>query len=142
VSVAGAGRTIAIAGFLLAGAAILVIGFFLDNRAGTGALPPLRILEPATGAVLANPITVRFATPAELRLTSAGWAAGPLHLHLMLDGREVMPAASDIAASDSGFAWRLPPLPPGDHDLYLAWAARHHGNLPGTTDTVAIRVTQ
>lgn len=140
----GAARTPAIAGFLAAGAAVLLIGFLVGDRATTSrtGVPPLRILAPAAGDVVRNPVTLRFSTPAELRLSPAGWNAGDLHLHLMIDGRELMPAASDITPADTGFAWRLPPLPPGSHRLYLSWAGRHHGNLGGNTDTIDVRVAR
>jgi hypothetical protein len=131
-------------GFLLAGAAVLLIGFLAGQRdsSDTARLPPLHILAPASGDVVTNPVTVRFATPADLRLVSSGWTAGDLHLHLMLDDRELMPAAADIVAADTAFSWRLPPVPPGAHRLYLTWAGRHHGNLMGQSDTITLHVSR
>jgi hypothetical protein len=142
VTCRGAARTSAIAGFLAAGAAVLLIGFLAGppGSSDPSRLPPLRILDPATGDLVHNPVTVRFSTPAGLRLTPSGWTAADLHLHLMIDDRELMPAAADIAAADTTFSWRLPLLPPGTYRVYLTWAGRHHGNLRGDTDTVMLRV--
>ena len=138
----GGARTPAVAGLLAAGAAVLLIGFLVGppGSSDVSSLPPLRILEPAAGELVRNPVTLTFTTPAHLRLARSGWTAGDLHLHLMLDDRELMPAAADIIAADTTFSWRLPPLPPGTYRVYLTWAGRHHGNLRGATDTVTLRV--
>jgi hypothetical protein len=134
-------RTPAIIGFLFAGALILAAGFLASRgtRSEPGAVPPLRIVAPAADTV-ANPVVLEFSTPAPLTLTAAGWTARDMHLHLMLDGVEIMPAAADITATDSTFLWRLPPLEPGRHTLFLTWAGRHHGNLPGLSDTLSVHV--
>ncbi len=134
-------RTPAIVGFLLAGALLLAIGFFVSSRTQKSSPPPeLRILQPRTGDTVAHPVALSFATPAALRLTRAGWTADELHIHLLLDGNEVMPAAADISASDTSFSWRLPPLQPGSHQVYLTWAARHHGNIESPADTAVFVV--
>ena len=136
-------RTPAIIGFLIAGALILGLGFF-GNRIGTGgddALPALRIAAPVDGDSVANPVIIRFTTPADLELHEGmGWMAGELHLHAMVDGAEIMPAAADIRPSADGWEWRLAPLEAGPRTLHLTWAGRHHGNLAGPTDTVRIHV--
>src|SRR5688572_4879155 len=112
-------RSVAIAGFLVAGAVILGLGFCLGGNGdgGTGAIAPLRILSPADGDTLANPVLLSFSTPAPLRLEpSAGWTANDMHLHAMADSVEIMPAAADIAPQgDSTFRWRLPRLDAGTH---------------------------
>jgi hypothetical protein len=143
VTAPGAARTPAIAGFLIAGTAVLLIGFLVGERDSPDNAPPsLQILQPRAGDVVHNPVTVRFRTPADLRLSRGGWAARDLHLHLLLDGRELMPAAADIVAADTTFAWTLPPLPPGSHRVYLTWAGRHHGNLATNTDTITFHVAR
>jgi hypothetical protein len=144
VTARGGARIPAIAGFLVAGAAVLLIGFLFGERGPSerAPLPPLRILEPASGDVVRHPVTLRFTTPAELRLTRSGWTAGELHLHLMVDDRELMPAAADITAAETSFSWRLPPLTPGTHRIYLTWAGRHHGNLAGESDTITLRISR
>ena len=131
-------RTPAIIGFLIAGAALLLISFLAnqDGTAGDVALPALHILQPSTSDTVVNPLELRFVTPAALSLTAQGWTVNGVHLHLLVDGDELMPAAADITATDSAYIWRLPVLAPGAHRLYLTWAGRHHGNLAGPADTV------
>ena len=137
-------RSVAIVGFLLAGAVILGLGFCLGgNGSGSaGAIAPLRILDPADGDTLTNPVNLIFRTTAQLRLDpSMGWTADDMHLHAMADSVEIMPAARDIALQDDSlYTWRLPVLPAGTHRIYLTWAGRHHGNLRGTADTIRVHI--
>jgi hypothetical protein len=137
-------RTPAIIGFLIAGAVILGASFLVSTLDGDAFddVPPLTIAYPATGDTVANPVVIVFRTPGELTFDPAmGWTAGELHLHAMVGGLEVMPAAADIAAADSAWSWRLPAIGAGTHRVYLTWAGRHHGNLRGVADTVVIHVT-
>lgn len=136
-------RTPAIIGFLVAGAVILGASFFVStlDRDGYDAVPPISIVAPASGDTVENPLTITFRTPGALAYDNAmGWMAGELHLHAMVNGREFMPAAADIAPQDSTFTWRLPSIDPGEHRIYLTWAGRHHGNLRGQADTVVVHV--
>lgn len=137
-------RTPAIIGFLVAGAAILGIGFLANLRQGAdpvgAAVPPLYIAAPAHGDTVSNPVSIRFRTPADLQLGRSGWAAGDLHLHAMADDREIMPAAADITATGPDFVWRLPALPPGTRRLHLTWAGRDHRNVAGVADTVHVHI--
>lgn len=136
-------RTPAIIGFLIAGAAILGVSFFVSTLPDTSYddVPPLTISSPASGDSVWNPVVVTFRTTGALRLDPGmGWTAGDLHLHAIADSREIMPAAADIIGADSIYTWRLPDLDSGTHRLYLTWAGRHHGNLRGMADTVVIHV--
>ncbi|MEX0907170.1 MAG: hypothetical protein WD054_02480 [Gemmatimonadota bacterium] len=136
-------RTPAVIGFLLAGAAILALGFCPGLRQaapGGGAVPRLQITAPLDGDSVPSPISLVFRTAAALRLGATGWAADDLHLHAIVDGVEYMPAAADIAVAESSFVWLLPHLQPGARRIHLTWAARHHGNLPGPTDTLHLHV--
>lgn len=136
-------RTPAIIGFLVAGALILTFGFLAGLRNGSDdmdGVPALRVQAPAPGDTVENPVRVLFTTPAPLELGPMGWAASDLHLHIMVDGTEHMPAAGDIESADGTFTWTLPPLDPGDRTFHLTWAGRHHGNLRGVTDTVTVTV--
>jgi hypothetical protein len=138
-------RTPAIIGFLIAGAVILGASFLVTTL-GDGSyddVPPLTITAPAPGDTVTNPVIVVFRTTDALRFDPAmGWLAGELHLHAMVGSLEIMPAAADIAATDSAYTWRLPPLDTGSHRLYLTWAGRHHGNLRGEADTVLVHVAR
>ena len=138
-------RTPAIIGFLVAGAAILGASFFVSIRSETGYddVPPVRIVAPASGDTVTNPVTITFRTPGRLHLDPGmGWVAGDLHLHVMAGGVEIMPAAADIVPGDSLFTWKLPTLATGTIPLYLTWAGRHHGNLRGVADTVRVHVAR
>jgi len=136
-------RTPAVIGFLVAGAVLLGASFLASTRsdAPPDALPDLEILTPTSGDTVANPISIVFRTPAPLALDPAmGWSAGELHPHAMVNGREIMPAAADIAPADTTFVWRLPRLEPGTHRVHLTWAGRHHGNLSGASNTLTVHV--
>lgn len=136
-------RTPAIVGFLAAGALILAFGFMAgrgDGADGMDGVPALRVATPASGDTVRNPVRVTFSTPAPLDLGPMGWAASDLHLHIMIDGVEFMPAAADIETGSGTFTWTLPTLEAGDRTFYLTWAGRHHGNLRGVTDTVTVHV--
>lgn len=138
-----ASRTPAIIGFLIAGLLVLGLGFFGDRftAGGDQQLPPLTLVSPRSGDSVANPVMLQFRTPAQLELHSGmGWMAGELHLHAMVDGTEVMPAAADIRAAGDGWEWQLPPLEPGNRQVHLSWAGRHHGNLTTPSDTARIHV--
>ncbi|CAN5784526.1 hypothetical protein BH23GEM10_BH23GEM10_04070 [soil metagenome] len=137
-------RTPAIVGFLIAGAIILALGFMVGRSDGANDLdgvPELSIRSPQPGDTLANPVAVEFVTPAPLELGPAGWVARDMHLHIMVDDTELMPAAADIRPAGAGFIWTLPPLETGDRRVYLTWAGRHHGNLRGHTDTIQLHIT-
>jgi len=139
-------RTPVIIGFLLAGAAILGASFLASvlRRSTPDSLPPLEIIAPVDGDSTSNPVTLTFRTPAPLHLDDAmGWSADDLHIHAIVDGVEIMPAAADISAhGDSTFDWRLPPIEPGSRRIYLTWAARNHGNLAADTDTITIHLAR
>ncbi|CAN5625387.1 hypothetical protein BH23GEM9_BH23GEM9_27200 [soil metagenome] len=136
-------KTPAIVGFLIGGAIILALGFvghaFDDRDEGDG-VPTLRVMSPASGDSLRNPVVLRFSTDADLGLGRYGWSAGDLHLHAMTDHTEIMPAAADITADSPGFVWRLPHLEPGERRVYLTWAGRNHANLRGRTDTLHLHI--
>lgn len=136
-------RTPAIVGFLIAGTIILALGFLAGQSGGGDDLdrvPDLSITSPQPGDTLTNPVAVEFMTPASLELGPAGWVARDMHLHIMVDGTELMPAAADIQPAGAGFVWTLPPLEAGDRRIYLTWAGRNHGNLRGRTDTVQLHI--
>jgi len=139
-------HTPAIVGILLAGAVILVVGLWL-GRNGIGgdpgrAVPPLTLVSPAPGDVIAPDARIVFESP---RLVKApeGWRSGRLHLHAVLDGVELMPGAADIEPlrQHGRFAWRLPPLGAGAHEILLRWSGPDHRPLEeGATPVVRFEV--
>jgi hypothetical protein len=134
----------AAAGFILAGAVIIGLGTVgrWRQQPPPDDVPPLRILEPASGDSVDGPLVVHFRTPAELRLDPRlGWIAGDLHLHLAVDGTEIMPAAADITDTGDGtFAWRVAGTRPGPVRLHLTWAGPDHRRIDGPADTIRIRL--
>ena len=106
----------------------VVIGAVQTLRPVAGAdAPALMLLSPSTGDTVASPVRLRFTAGDRLRLGPMGWASDDLHLHVYVDGREIMPAAADIAAADDGtFGWHLP-LEPGVRRVRLQWAGMDHG---------------
>ncbi|HSJ15072.1 MAG TPA: hypothetical protein VK939_11695 [Longimicrobiales bacterium] len=127
-------RAPVVIGFLLAGGLLLGLGLFADRIRGgpERGLPDLLLVAPARGDTVSGELYVRFQTSAPLALGRMGWAAGDLHPHLLLDGRELMAAAADIEPTPDGFIWRLPTPEPGEHTLLLTWAGTHHGTLGDT----------
>jgi hypothetical protein len=121
------------------GAAVLMaILFFLFGQADGGtpavasaeAVPQLRILSPAAGAELEQPVVLEFDAGAELARLHGGWAAGDLHLHLYAGDTEVMPGPGDLQRlSGTRYQWRLPRLPPGERTLRVQWAGLDHRSM-------------
>lgn len=140
----GHARLPAAAGFVAAGLVILAIGFIagLLRRGAPDDVAPIRILAPASGDSVSAPLLLRFRTPAPLHLDPRqGWMAGDLHLHLVIDGQDVMPAAGDIAAVPGGaWTWQVRGLDAGTRRIFLTWAGRDHRAAAGDTDTIYIHV--
>lgn len=127
-------------------AAGVVIGTVQTLRPVAGAAPgsdapPVVLLSPTTGDTVASPIRLRFTAGDRLGLGPMGWASDDLHLHAYVDGREIMPAAADIAAADDGtFSWTLP-LEPGVRRIQLQWAGMDHGAVTsGRSSEVTVLV--
>lgn len=132
---------------LVVGGLLLAIGLWTgDNDHATPATPAqpaqITIVEPADSAQVAAPLEITFTTTAPLRLMPSGWQAGPLHLHAVIDGAEVMPGALDIRAQGEGrFRWRIKAVAAGAHVVRLVWARADHRAIPeGASQEVAVVV--
>lgn len=119
--------------FVVLGITVLSLGFWVAGLDRTSdpfslqAAPPVTIIEPADGDAVGSSITLVFETPARLQLYPSGWAAGRLHLHAIVDGIEIMPAAVDIeAVGRNRFTWKLPAQRPGPRTIRLEWATPDH----------------
>jgi hypothetical protein len=125
---------------MIAGAVLMGLSFFAQAERNAPAItaPPRRILTDS--AATANPVRLRFVTPASLELTQMGWMAGDLHLHAGIDGLEIMAGVEDLAhvAADT-FVWRLPDPSVGDHVVKLYWADLSHRPV-GDSVSSTIRV--
>jgi len=122
--VAGLGIFMVAAGILVG--AIDMFGPRTDLSLG---VPSLVVIEPGAGDTIASPAVIRFTAGNDLALGGMGWASNDLHLHIYVDGTEIMPAAADIQdAGDGTFLWTLP-VEPGTRTLQLKWAGLDHGDL-------------
>ncbi|MDR7481686.1 MAG: copper resistance protein CopC [Armatimonadota bacterium] len=116
---------------------------FTVAAAGGAALPPLAIVSPRNGAVVANPVVVVIETPADLRrmtmgaapaggghamgaaqmTPSPGGAAMPqVHLHVAVGRRVEMPTMKHLRpAGRHRWSHVLSPLPAGRHTIRVYW---------------------
>lgn len=131
-------------GMVLAAVVLLVAGGERDAgaRPDPQAPPPPELLEPSDGQVVSGPVAVVFRTPRALEIGPGGWGTGEHHLHLEMDGIELMPRAADLERLSEGvYRWTLPPPPEGTRTLRLLWSGPDHRPIPGTeTEPVRIRV--
>lgn len=137
----------------LGGVMILLAVFFaVRSLLGLGArdaglpadIPPLTIVQPAEGAAVRDPVQIRFKTPARLFPTGSGWGTEALHLHAVVNGREVMPGGGDVAAEGADrYRWTLRLGTPGAYTLRLHWAGPDHAPLArGGSAPVRIRLRE
>lgn len=118
-------------GLLLAGLAILALGFWVNARGGderdVAERLAITLLSPAAGDTVASRPVLRFETRARLRPAPEGWRAGRLHIHAVVDGVEHMPTAADLRQIGMNrYEWRLPAFAPGPHRAFLQWSGPGH----------------
>ena len=120
----------AIIGISLAGALILVLGFWVSGRPpADDGQPEVRLLSPGSDTTTDGAVLLQFQTTRSLALQPTGWGAGRYHLHAMVNGVERMPAAADIQAlHDGGYQWLLSDLP-DSAQVQLVWALPSHQRL-------------
>ena len=123
-------------GAIGAGMVLLAIVLLLRGGADEGAPlagpPSVALLTPAAGAVVEGPLALEFTIQQELQRQPAGWGVGGYHLHLQLDGLELMPGAADVQAIRSGtYRWTVGLLEPGPHRLQLYWSDARHQRVEG-----------
>lgn len=131
--------------FLIGGALILTLGFWAGSRERGPAkeiVPQLTLIEPTDGAVVGQPLELLFEAPARLGMGPGGWGTRRLHLHALVDGVEIMPAATDIqAVGENRYRWVLSNISPGRHEIRLQWAGLDHRPISeGASETVVIEV--
>lgn len=111
-----------------------VVALIAGGPTDTGSVPsapppPLELLEPAAGAVVSEPVTLRFSvdTGDALTWTPAGWGTGGYHLHAEVDGRELMPTREDIVREAGNiYQWTIPTVSTGDVTLRILWSDTRH----------------
>lgn len=130
-------------GMMVLAVVVMIRGGETDGGARPLAGPPaIELLHPVAGASVAGPLAVLFRVESELVRQPSGWGVDGLHLHLQLDGLELMPAPADVEAMPGGaFRWTVGPLEPGPHSLRLFWSDGAHQPVEGgESRTVDIRV--
>lgn len=133
--------------FLLLGLVFLVRSFLpggSDTGAGPAAkeVPALRILSPAPGAEVPQPLAVEFDAGAPLVLGPTGWTADGRHLHLFAGGTELMATATELQPlGGTRYRWSLQRLPGDTTTLRLAWSDERHRTIPqGASAPVPVRL--
>lgn len=127
---------------VLAALGFLLFGSGEDGGGASGAAPALALVSPAAGEVVAQPVAVVFRAPGDLRPGPMGWTDGERHLHLAVDGTELMAGPGDVVRLPDGrYRWTLPSLPAGERTLRLSWSdARHRPLEAGASEPVTVRV--
>lgn len=147
----GMTRSDRVFGFIGLAALLLAIPFLVSWMLGGGsdegavapaAVPALVLVEPVAGADLAQPVSVLFHTDAELAPDAMGWSADGRHVHLMLNGTEIMAAPRDVQRVSTGrYRWTLPRVPPGEYGLRVLWSGADHRPIEeGASETVRVRI--
>jgi hypothetical protein len=131
----------AIIGISIAGALVLVLGFWIAGRPPAGdRRPDVRILAPSSDTTSDGRLLLEFETSQPLELQPTGWGTGRFHLHALVNGVERMPAANDIQARPRGnYSWLLSDLP-DSAVVQLVWALPSHQRLTeGSSETRVVR---
>lgn len=114
-------------GIVLTAALLIGLGYLASQRRNAPSGPPsLTLLAPAHGQVVDSPLVLRFASTLPITATPNGWLAGQWHLHARVNGIEYMPAAADISAGDTAYAWVLNAVPRGSVSIQMGWADLRH----------------
>lgn len=137
-----------IGGILLLLGLVFLVRSFGEGGSDTGArpaaasIPTLRILSPAPGAEVAQPLAVEFDAGAPLVLGPTGWTADGRHLHLFAGGTELMATATELRPiQGTRYRWQLQRLSGDTTTLRMAWSDERHRTLAeGASPPVPIRL--
>lgn len=144
-SLAGRDRILGVIAGVMLLAAVWLLAFGGPGDGGaavTGPPPDLSLVAPANGSVVEAPLLLRFRT-GEARLLSgpSGWGTGGYHLHLSLNGVELMPAPGDIRHVEDAWVWTVPNAPVGEMTLRLLWSDEAHRPVEaGASSEVTVTV--
>lgn len=132
-----------VGGAMVVGAVLLLL---LGGERDTGAAPDiatapaLEMVSPSQGDSVRGPLLVVFRVPGEMEMRPGGWGVGDYHVHLALDGVELMPAAADIERlGEWEYRWTVGMPAPGSHTLRLLWSGLDHRPIEETA-TPPVRV--
>ncbi len=126
-------------GISVAGAVILVLGFWVSDRSpARNAYPSITILSPVSDTTISGALALDFETGTPIEPLPAGWGAGRYHLHALINGLERMPAPADIQALPNGrYRWTLSGLP-DSAVVQLVWALPSHQRLAADASVVRV----
>ena len=132
--------TPAVIGIALAGALILVLGFWTARRPVRVGHPQVDLLQPGRDTTVSGPLTLVFRSSQRLAMLPTGWGTGRHHVHVLANGVELMPAAADIRPlGNDRYAWVLAGLP-DSAQLQLVWALPNHTRqAAGASRSVLVR---
>jgi hypothetical protein len=121
---------------------LLVRGVASDGSASATDVPVVAILQPEDGTSVSEPVEIQFAVSSRLESREDGWGVGPYHLHLDLNGRELMPGPADLRRLPNGaYSWLLSEVGDGQVSLILRWSDSSHLTIPGAaSDSVVVNV--
>ena len=128
------------------GGIMVLLALFVAVRGGAGdgagvpvTAPLLAVVQPTDGSIVEGPLVVQFDVQAEMQPQAGGWGIGGYHLHLHLDGLELMPGPADLRSASSGYQWVVGPLEPGTHRLQLYWSDEQHRRIEeGASELVVV----
>jgi methionine-rich copper-binding protein CopC len=106
-------------------------------------LPPLRIVSPANGATVSNPVKIVVETPADLSMMTMGadHGSGPSrHLHIDIDKRMNMPTMKHLTKVGARrYEFNAGTVAAGARAIRVYWSDQHHKPL-GAVHTVNVTV--
>ncbi len=131
----------AIGGAMIVLALILFVNALIRPSVTDGP-PRLELLEPTSGDIVSQPLTIRFSSTAPLTVQPGGWGVPSFHIHVEVAGVELMPNPNDLRPAAVGeYLWELPTLESGPTTMQLFWAdAAHRAVADGSSRTIEIEV--
>jgi hypothetical protein len=113
--------------------------------------PSLSIVSPAPQSRVRNPVSVVVETTGDMaqltmgaNMNSMGSMSGmgpSVHLHIVVDGHVLMPAASQlVSAGKDRYRYTFGHLSSGPHTIKVFWADNKTHNTVGSVHTVACTV--
>ena len=121
-----------------------------DHKSSKMSLPALKIISPAGGATVENPVVVIFETDADLSKMTIDsmmkdgkmgkMKAGP-HLHVDLDKRSTMPTGKLLTkVGMNRYQYSIGDARHGNHTIRLYWADPKHNKAISRMQTVSVTV--
>ncbi|HLN12004.1 MAG TPA: hypothetical protein VK587_02380 [bacterium] len=113
--------------------------------------PPLSIVSPTPQSQVRNPVSVVLETTGDMAQLTMGASMnnmgslsgmGPsVHLHIVVDGHVLMPAASQlVSAGQDRYRYTFGHLSSGPHTIKVFWADNKTHNTVGPVHTVTCTV--